>query len=218
MCNITKGSFLFLAFLMLTCSAVEGFETVTYFDRTSYKISNDKLSAYVMVEGGHLTAANQNIWMEEMRERIKNKYPDIEIVTVKPSQEDQQLAFQVTKDLLKAYPDLKGIFAITFVSLPGDAQAIKESGNSGKIALTGLSTPNSMRPYVKDDTVKEFVLWNPVDLGYLTVHAAKMTVEKGKLPGEFQAGKLGTIEVKDDMVLLGEPIIFNKDNIDSFDF
>ena len=42
-----------------------------------------------------------------------------------------------------------------------------DSEYKGKVALTGLGTPNQMREYVKDGTVKEFALWNPADLGYL---------------------------------------------------
>src|SRR5262245_27299145 len=49
-----------------------------------------------------LTAANQNEWMKYMKERLA-KYPKLKLVTTKPSNEDQRLAFQVTKDLLSAY-------------------------------------------------------------------------------------------------------------------
>ena len=139
-------------------------------------------------------------------------------MTVKPSEEDQQLAFQVAQDLLKAYPLLKGIFGITSVALPGAARAVRESGYGGKVAVTGLSTPNSMREYVKDGTVKTVLLWNPVDLGYLTVYAAKKFLDEGKLPEEFAAGRLGTVQVKGQEVLLGPPMQFTESNIDGFDF
>ena len=126
--------------------------------------------------------------------------------------------FRVTQDLLRAYPNLAGIFGITSVALPGAAEAIRQSGYAGKVAVTGLSTPNSMRQYVEDGTVRTFLLWSPVDLGYLTVHAAKKLIDDGALPAMFEAGRLGTIEVRDREVLLGPPIRFTKDNIDGFDF
>ena len=34
----------------------------------------------------------------------------------------------------------------------------------------------------------------------------------------FNAGKLGAMEIKGDNILLGKPFIFNKENIDGFDF
>jgi ABC-type sugar transport system substrate-binding protein len=172
----------------------------------------------VAIVTGSLTAANQNIWMEHMREIIRESYPAMEIVTVKPSEEDQQLAFQVTQDLLKAQPGLEGIFALTTVALPGAAEAIRQSGRSGEIALTGVATPNQMRPYVMDGTVKAFVLWNPVDLGYLTVYAAKRLREEGALPASFAAGRLGEIAVEGDEVLLGPPLRFDRENIGDFAF
>jgi rhamnose transport system permease protein len=64
------------------------------------------------------------------------------------------------------------------------------------------------------------ILWNTADLGYLTIYAS-VAVAKGELkPGatSFKAGSLGTFEIKGDNILLGKPFIFNKDNIDQFDF
>ncbi|NBR60022.1 MAG: autoinducer 2 ABC transporter substrate-binding protein, partial [Opitutaceae bacterium] len=34
----------------------------------------------------------------------------------------------------------------------------------------------------------------------------------------FKAGALGTFEIKGDNILLGQPFIFNRSNIDQFDF
>ena len=167
---------------------------------------------------GSLTAANQNIWMKFMREHISKKYPEMKIVTVKPAEEDQQMAFQMAQDLFKAYPNLKGVFGITSVALPGAALAARESGVAGKIVITGLSTPNVMRQFVKDGTVKVFLLWSPVDLGYLTVYASKLLHEKGELPEEFEAGRLGKIKVRGSEILLGPPTRFTKENIDDFNF
>lgn len=166
---------------------------------------------------GSLTAANQNIWMERMREHIK-KYPNMKIVDVRASEEDQRLAFERGQDVMKAYPNLKGLFGITSVSLPGAAEAVKQTGAADKVFVTGLSLPGQMREYVKSGVCKKFVLWNPVDLGYLTVHAAKLLYEGKLVPGTFEAGRLGTITVKDDEVLLGPPLVFSKDNIDDFNF
>ena len=80
--------------------------------------------------------------------------------------------------MINAHPDLKGIWAITSVSLPGAAKAVRDAGKADQIFVTGLSLPNTMRQYVEDGTVRQFVLWSPVDLGYLTVHVAKLLHDK----------------------------------------
>jgi rhamnose transport system substrate-binding protein len=167
---------------------------------------------------GSLTMANQNTWMEFMHKRIADKYPQMNIVTVQPSGVDQQVAFQVTQDLLKAHPHVKGIFAITSVALPGAAEAIKQSGVAGRIVLTGLSTPSSMRKYVDDGTVEAFFLWNPVDLGYATMYVAKAVSTSADLGPTLSAGRLGDLEVSGTEVLLGPPMQFTKDNIAQFTF
>src|SRR5439155_8517233 len=59
-----------------------------------------------------LTAANQNEWIKHIRTRLE-KYPKLHLAAIKPSNEDQMLAFQVAQDLVKAHPGLKGIFAIS---------------------------------------------------------------------------------------------------------
>jgi rhamnose transport system substrate-binding protein len=79
-----------------------------------------------------------------------------------------------------------------------------------------------MREYVKDGTVSQFALWNPEDLGYLAAYAAKALVDgtiTGKQGEKFDAGKLGDYTVDaDGTVLLGDPFVFDKSNIDKFHF
>ena len=79
-----------------------------------------------------------------------------------------------------------------------------------------------MREFVEDGTVTAFALWNPGDLGYLAAYAAK-ALANGDITGEpgdtFEAGDLGEYTVEDDaIVLLGDPFVFNADNIGDFDF
>jgi rhamnose transport system substrate-binding protein len=166
-----------------------------------------------------LTAANQNEWITHMKERLA-AYPKLKLVTTKPCNEDQRLAFQVAQDLMKAHPNLKGIFGISSVAFPGAAEAVKQAGKGGSVLVTGLSTPNDMRAYVKDGTVKSVILWNTIDLGYLTIHAAHALATGTLKPGDttLQAGRLGAKEIKGDQILLGKILVFTKDNIDQYDF
>ncbi|MBI4556996.1 MAG: substrate-binding domain-containing protein [Candidatus Hydrogenedentes bacterium] len=176
---------------------------------------------YIIVTGS-LTAANQNIWMDEMEQYRRTAYPKMSNLseTPKATEEDQEMATQVTTDCLKAYPDLQGIFAITSVALPGAAEALRKAGAADRVFLTGLATPKAMREYVKDGTVKRFVLWNPVDLGYLATYAA-IALTRGELQTgatTFKAGRLGEVKVQDSEMILGDPIIFDANNIDAFNF
>lgn len=166
-----------------------------------------------------LSAANQNEWIANIRKRLAEKYPEMKLVAVQPSEGDRDRAFVETQTVLKVYPNVKVIMAIAAPAVPGAAEAVKQSGRTD-VKVTGLSLPNMNKPYVKSGVVESVVLWNTTDLGYLTVYAAQ-ALSLGQLKqGDrvLNAGRLGKIEVVDDEVRLGSPFIFNKENIDRFNF
>lgn len=166
-----------------------------------------------------LSAANQNEWIKHIKARLAEKYPDLKLVAIQPSEGDRDRAFSETQTVLKVYPNVKVIMAIAAPAVPGAAEAIKQSGRTD-VKVTGLSLPNMNKPYVHAGVVESVVLWNTVDLGYLTVYAAN-ALSSGKLKRgdhELAAGRLGKIEVADDEVRLGAPFVFNKSNIDRFNF
>jgi rhamnose transport system substrate-binding protein len=71
-------------------------------------------------------------------------------------------------------------------------------------------------------SIKQVPLWNPTDIGYRAIHMAKAQID-GTLPmrtgGTLDAGRLGKLDfVADDIVLLGNPLIFDVSNIDQYDF
>jgi rhamnose transport system substrate-binding protein len=79
-----------------------------------------------------------------------------------------------------------------------------------------------MRAYVKSGASPAFELWNPADLGYLAIQTLD-AIAGGKISGKsgdtFTAGKLGSYTIAEDgTILLGKPTVFDKDNIDNFDF
>jgi rhamnose transport system permease protein len=166
-----------------------------------------------------LSAANQNEWIKYINERLAQKYPDIKLITTKPSDGDRDRAFKETQDVLKVYPNVKLIMAIAAPAVPGAAEAVKQSGRTD-VKVTGLSLPNMNKDYIKSGVTESIVLWNTVDLGYLTVYVAN-ALSKGEMKkgdNKINAGRLKQIEIVDDEVRLGAPFIFNKDNIDKFNF
>jgi rhamnose transport system permease protein len=166
-----------------------------------------------------LTAANQNEWIKHIRARRAEKYPRIELVDVRPSDDDRQRAFTETQTLLKVHPRVELVMAVASPAVPGAAEAVKQSGRTD-VKVTGLGLPNACKPYVKDGVVDSIVLWNTMDLGYLTIQAAHALANGRLAPGatSLAAGRLGAMQVKGDNVLLGTPFTFTRDNIDQFDF
>ncbi len=166
-----------------------------------------------------LTAANQNEWIRHIKARLAEKYPRIELVDVRPSDDDRQRAFAETQTLLKVHPKVKLVMAVASPAVPGAAEAVKQSGRKD-VKVIGLGLPNACKPYIHDGVVESIVLWNTMDLGYLTVRAGHALATGGLTPGAhgLEAGRLGRVEVKGDNVLLGTPFTFTRENVDQFDF
>ena len=167
-----------------------------------------------------LTAANMNEWQKHIEARRSEKHPNMKMVALRPCDDLKDKAQSEATTLLGAYPNLKLIMAICSPAVPGAAEAVKQAGKSGTIKVIGLGLPSENRKYVKDGVTQSVILWKTVDLGYLTVYAATSLV-KGDLKSgatAYKAGRLGNIEIKGDNILLGQPFVFNKDNIDQFNF
>lgn len=168
------------------------------------------------------TTPNQARWIAEMQAYQEKCYPDAKWLETVEAQEDNILSFNQANTLINKYGDeLQGLLGMTSVATPASAEAVTQAELCGKVAVVGLATPNAMKPYVKSDCVKSVVLWNPVDLGYAAVHVMRAMVDGKFAPGatEVNAGRLGNLSVVNGSeVLLGAPYVFNKDNIEQFDF
>jgi rhamnose transport system permease protein len=166
-----------------------------------------------------LTAANMIEWQKHIEERRASKYPDIKMADLRPCDDLQGKALNETNTILNAYPNVKLIMAICSPAVPGAAEAVKQSGRSD-VKVIGLGLPNENKDYVHQGITESVVLWNTMDLGYLTVYAADALCNGTLKPGDesLKSGRLGSIEVAGDNVLLGEPFTFNTSNIDQFDF
>jgi rhamnose transport system permease protein len=169
---------------------------------------------------GALSAANQNEWIANIRKRLAEKYPKLTLATIRPSDDDRDKAFAETQTVLRAYPAVKLVMAISAPAVPGSAEAVRQANRAGDVRVIGLSLPNINKPYVHGGVVQAVVLWNTRDLGYLTVMSSAQLVRQAFAPGatSIEAGRLGRIEVRGSEIILGAPLLMNKGNIDRYDF
>jgi len=182
-------------------------------------------------------AFSQNSWIAAMKAQMQAKYPKMQLVDIRYGLGKPAESFSVAQDLINKFQgQLDAIVAPTVVALPKVAEAVEQAGLTGKIVITGMSTPKDMKEFVKRGTVKTFVLWNPVDLGYLAVYVAQAslagTLKDNATEAKLPAGRLGTrdavasledITAKGpltlkNVIVLGDSFRFTMDNIDQFNF
>ena len=168
---------------------------------------------------GALSAANQNEWIAFIKKRLSDKYPNLKLATIRPSDDDRDKAFAETQTIMKVYPTVRLIMAISAPAVPGSAEAVRQAGRQD-VNVIGLSLPNINKPYVHSGVVQTVVLWDTRSLGYLTVYAGWHLIQRSLVPGtvSLRAGRLGNVKVNGSDVILGEPLKFTKNNIDAFDF
>ena len=167
-----------------------------------------------------LTAANMNEWQKHIEARRASKYPRMKMVALRPCDDLKDKAQAEATTLLSANPNLKLLMAICSPAVPGAAEAVKQAGKTGKVSVIGLGLPSENRKYVKEGVTQSVILWKTTDLGALTIRAAHALATGSLKPGDksFKAGAMGEFEIAGDSILLGKPFVFNKDNIDQFDF
>jgi ABC-type sugar transport system substrate-binding protein len=191
----------------------------TLIDQLASQIGN---AGQIGIVSGESTATNLNTWIDYMKERVQNNYPDIEIVDIRyTSGGSSEDALRQADDLMTRFPEIKGLIAVASTTVPGVAQAVENAGRTGEVAVIGYGSPNTVRSFVKSGVMKESVLWDPRSLGYLNVWAGIQLLEgKGfqevnKVPGLEQ-----DIRYFPDskILLLGPPLIIDANNVDNFDF
>ncbi|SDF72457.1 substrate-binding domain-containing protein [Terriglobus roseus] len=168
---------------------------------------------------GALSAENQNDWIRNIKARVAAAHPNLRLATIQPSDDDRDKAFSATQTILKAYPQVKMVIAISAPAVPGAAEAVQQSGRSD-VDVIGLSLPSICRTYIHRGTVQAIYLWNTKDLGYLTVYAGAMKAE-GKIPANatsFHAGRLGDLTVQGSEIILGKPLKIDRSNVDQLQF
>ncbi|WP_394847684.1 rhamnose ABC transporter substrate-binding protein [Pendulispora brunnea] len=182
-----------------------------------------KGSGEIAILSATANATNQNAWIAVMKKELaKPEYANVKLVDIAYGDDDDQISFTKTQGLLQAHPKLKGIISPTTIGVAAAARYLDSSEYKGKVAVTGVGTPNQLRKFIKNGTMTSFALWDPANLGYLATYAA-VALASGQItgkPGEkFKAGDLGEYTIgPNSEVVLGPPIVFTKENIDKYDF
>ncbi|MGI6020735.1 MAG: autoinducer 2 ABC transporter substrate-binding protein [Lachnospiraceae bacterium] len=165
----------------------------------------DKLVEYmgtdtgdIAIITGGLSAANLNAWIDAGKNYIAEKYPNLNIVTDPiASNESQDEAYAVTKDLMTAYPDVIGILGYSSPTGPGCGKALYDLGLQDQVALVANGLEDDCQEVLNNGGLDCASLWSCPKLGRLAVATAvAMLNNNGEVPADGS-----TIDGWDDPVI-----------------
>ena len=119
--------------------------------------------------------------------RMAEKYPGIEVVTVQYGQGDHLKSTEVTKAILTANPDLKGIFGTNEGSAIGVVNGVQELGTKG-LVIIGYDSGKAQKDAIKSGLMAGAITQNPVGIGYETVKAAVAALNGEEVPDLIDTG------------------------------
>ena len=190
----------------------------------------DHLAHYMHSQGdyavfvGSLTSKSHNEWVDGSVARRKEAYPNMRLVTNRIEEyDDQNVAYEKTKELIKAYPNLGGIQGSASTTAVGAGLAVEERGLQGQIAVVGTGLVSQCRQYLANDSVKLISFWDPADAGYAMNQIALRLLEGKTLADGIDLGMPGYRAIRQDP---NKPILFygsawvdvTKENMDDYDF
>ncbi|MAY61129.1 MAG: BMP family ABC transporter substrate-binding protein [Rhizobiales bacterium] len=118
---------------------------------------------------------------------MKEKHPDVEVVSVQYGDGDHLKSTEVAKAIMTANPDLKGIFGTNEGSAIGVVNAVRETGTEGLVVI-GYDSGTAQKEAIKDGTMAGAITQNPVGIGYETVKAAVAATKGEELPKVIDTG------------------------------
>ena len=191
-------------------------------------------TANVALLSADKTDANQNAWIASIKALlatdeykwliIRNEETDIYYPGADETKNQQEAATIIGRmgpggDQIQA---AIGLSSGATPALGAAYASAAEKPDPAVVTMTGLATPNAIKTYILDDTnpMETGVLWNCMDLGYLSIMAGyqmgtgEMTADSTAMITE----RLGVKTVEDKMILLGDALIFDKANVEQFNY
>jgi len=191
-------------------------------------------TANVALVSSAKTDANQNAWIASIKKllatddyswlKIQNEDTDIYYPGPDETECNKQCGTLIAR-MGEGSDKIQAAIGLSSMATPAlgaqYAQAASKP-DASKITMTGLATPNALKDYIKDATnpLDTGVLWSCMDLGYLSVETGYQ-MATGVITSDstsMTTERLGERTITDKTILLGDALIFNKDNVDQFNY
>jgi len=188
----------------------------------------DQLASMMGEEGeyitmvGSMTMESHNNWADSAVAQAKEKYPNMTLVADErvSSESDAEVAYNLTKQMIQKYPNLKGILGTSSFDAPGAARAIDELGLTGKVFAISVAMPSETRDYLKSGVLQAVGLWDPALTAKVMLNLA-LDMYNGVTPAsgmDLRVPGYESVEINGTLVVGDGSIAITKDNVDNFTF
>lgn len=174
---------------------------------------------------GSLTNASHNEWMDCAKAYAEKNYPKLEFIAKYESKEDQEVAYNTMKDVLKTYPDVKGVLGAAAGDVVGAGRAIEEAKLQDQIAVVGTSIPSYAGELLKTGAVDLAMAWDPATAGYACNVVAYKMLKGEAITDGMDLGVPGYEKIKLVKGVNGVPVIYgaawikiDANNMDDYPF
>lgn len=171
----------------------------------------DRLAAAMGEEGeyavfvGSLGSKTHNEWVDGGIARQKEAYPNMKMVGDKnESFDDAEIAYQKAKEILAAYPNIKGFQGSASTDVAGIGRAIEEAGLQDVVSVVGTSLPSIAGDLLTTGAIDAIGFWDPAVAGEACNKLALMQIN-GEPIGE--GTNLG-IPGYESLKLVGENVLY----------
>lgn len=190
----------------------------------------DHLARFMGEEGefavfvGSLASKSHNEWIDGALARQREKYPAMRLVRDRLEEnDDQNTAYEKTKELLKTYPNLKGIQGSASTTAAGAGLAVEERNLQNRVAVVGTGLVSQSRPYLENGSVKLISFWDPADAGYVMNRLALLLLEGKPVTDGLDLGVEGYRQLRQDEsrtnLFYGSAWVdVTRDNLDNYQF
>ncbi len=170
---------------------------------------------------GSLTSQTHNQWVDGAIAYQKEKYPNMVLVGDKNETfDDQQKAYEKAQEVLRAFPNVKGLQGSASTDVAGIGLAVEEKGIGDKTCVFGTSLPSIAGQYLDTGAVDGIGFWDPSVAGYAMNKLATMVMNGEAVTDGMDLGLDGYNKIKlDGKVIYGQAWVnVNKANMADYPF
>jgi len=118
---------------------------------------------------------------------IKANCPNVTLLDAQYGGGDQAKSADITKSIIQANPDLKGIFGSNEGSAIGIVKGVQELNKTG-LAVVGFDSGKAQKDAITSGLMAGAITQNPIGMGAATVDAAMKAINKESQPKTIDTG------------------------------